>query len=184
VDLWSDEVPSAIGVIVIAAGDGRLVGLEFGDGVARMHEWLAARYGEARLLLRRDPFGISRRIAAYLAGDLDAVSAIEVDPGGTPFQRDVWGALRRVPAGRTITYAEMARAIGRPAAHRAVGAANGKNPVSIVIPCHRMLGSDGALTGYGGGIERKRWLLQHEGASVPALRHSDRDRDRPARRRA
>jgi methylated-DNA-[protein]-cysteine S-methyltransferase len=169
---------------VIAARDGRLMCLDFGDRVDGIQKHLTARYGEARLLPRRDPFGISGRIAAYLAGDFDALTAIEVDPGGTPFQREVWTALRRIPAGRTIAYGDMARAIGRPAAHRAVGTANGSNRVSIVIPCHRMVGGDGALTGYGGGVERKRWLLQHEGASVPQSRRVDGYRERLARRLA
>ena len=164
VDFFTDEVPSEVGLIVIAARDERLVGLDFGDCRGRMLAGLAARYGRARLKPVHDPFGVSRRINAYLAGDLGAVDDILVEPGGSPFQRDVWMALRRVPAGTTVTYAQLARAVGRPAAWRAVGAANGRNPVSIVIPCHRMIGSDGSLTGYGGGLHRKRWLLGHEGA--------------------
>jgi methylated-DNA-[protein]-cysteine S-methyltransferase len=164
VDFFTDEVPSEVGLIVIAARDERLVSLDFGDCRGRMLAGLAARYGHARLKPVRNPFGVSRRINAYLAGDLGAVDDILVEPGGSPFQRDVWMALRRVPAGTTVTYAQLARAVGRPAAWRAVGAANGRNPVSIVIPCHRMIGSDGSLTGYGGGLHRKRWLLGHEGA--------------------
>ncbi|TMA44133.1 MAG: methylated-DNA--[protein]-cysteine S-methyltransferase, partial [Deltaproteobacteria bacterium] len=88
---------------------------------------------------------------------------IRVDPGGTEFQRRVWGALRKVPPGRTVSYGELARAVGAPGAARAVGAANGSNPVGIVIPCHRVIGADGSLTGYAGGVERKEWLLGHEG---------------------
>ena len=164
-DFLMDEVPSAVGLIVIVAQDERLVSLDFGNCRGRMLADLAARYGPTRLKPARDPFGVSRRIRAYLAGDLGAVDDILVEPGGTPFQRDVWMALRRVPAGTTVTYAQLARTVGRPAAWRAVGAANGKNPVSIVIPCHRMIGSDGSLTGYGGGLHRKRWLLAHEGAT-------------------
>ena len=157
-------MPSAVGLIVIAALDERLVSLDFGHCRGPMLAGLAARYGPARLKPARDPFGVSGRISAYLAGDLGAVDDILVEPGGTPFQREVWMALRRVPAGTTVTYAQLARTVGRPAAWRAVGAANGQNPVSIVIPCHRMIGSDGSLTGYGGGLHRKRWLLRHEGA--------------------
>ena len=163
-DFLTDEVSSAVGFIVIVARDGRLVSLDFGNCRGPMLAGLAARYGPMRLKPARDPFGVSGRINAYLAGDLGAVDDILVEPGGTPFQRDVWMALRRVPAGTTVTYAQLARTVGRPAAWRAVGAANGKNPVSIVIPCHRMIGSDGSLTGYGGGLHRKRWLLGHEGA--------------------
>ena len=163
-DFLTDEVPSEIGLIVIAARDGRLVSLDFGDCRRRMLDALIARCGSARLEPELDPFGISSAIKAYLAGDLGALDRISVDPGGTPFQRDVWAALRRVPPGTTVTYAQLARALGRPAAPRAVGGANGRNPVAIVIPCHRMIGSDGSLTGYGGGLSRKRWLLGHEGA--------------------
>ena len=82
---------------------------------------------------------------------------------GTPFQKRVWDALRQVPAGKTATYAEIAVLIGSPAAVRAVGAANGANPVAVVVPCHRIIGSNGTLTGYGGGLKRKEWLLRHEG---------------------
>jgi methylated-DNA-[protein]-cysteine S-methyltransferase len=140
------------------------VSLEFGESRGRMLAALGARYGGARLRPVHDPSGVSSRIKAYLAGDLGAVDDIVVELGGTPFQRDVWTALRRVPAGTTVTYAQLAQSIGRPGASRAVGAANGRNPVSIVIPCHRMIGTDGSLTGYGGGLPRKRWLLGHEGA--------------------
>src|SRR5262245_53265961 len=160
----TDEVSSAIGPIVIAVRDGRLVSLDFGDCRERMRALLTARYGRARLERAPDPDGISGRIEAYLSGELGAVDDIAVESGGTPFQRDVWTALRGVPAGTTVTYAQLARTLGRPAALRAVGGANARNPVAIVIPCHRMVGSDGSLTGYGGGLSRKRWLLDHEGA--------------------
>lgn len=90
-------------------------------------------------------------------------------PAGTPFQRDVWAALTRIPFGATSTYKAIAAAIGRPAAVRAVGAANGANPISIIIPCHRVIGADGRLTGYGGGLDRKEWLLRHESGGGPLL---------------
>jgi len=181
-DLLTAEVPSAIGLIVIAARAGRLVSLDFGDGRDRMLAALTARYGRVRLEPKLDPFGISSRIKAYLAGELGAVDDISVEPGGTPFQRDVWTALRRVPAGTTVSYAQLARTLGRPAAPRAVGGANARNPVSIVIPCHRMVGSDGSLTGYGGGLSRKRWLLGHEGA-LPLPTGVDAGAGVPRRRR-
>jgi methylated-DNA-[protein]-cysteine S-methyltransferase len=92
-----------------------------------------------------------------------------VDLGGTAFQQRVWAALREIPAGRTVSYGEIAAAVGSPTAVRAVGAANGRNPVPIVVPCHRVIRADGNLCGYGGGIERKRWLLEHEAALVPSL---------------
>ena len=99
----------------------------------------------------------------YFAGDLAALDSVAADPGGTPFQAKVWHALREVPPGRTISYAELARRVGAPNAVRAVGAANGANPIPIVIPCHRVIGTDGKLVGYGGGLSRKEWLLRHEG---------------------
>jgi methylated-DNA-[protein]-cysteine S-methyltransferase len=111
---------------------------------------------------------LADRLKAYFDGDFRALDRISVDPVGTPFQRDVWRALLRIPAGQTWSYAELARAVGRPDAVRAVGAANGANPIPIVIPCHRVIGTDGRLVGYGGGLERKRWLLEHEGVLVPA----------------
>jgi methylated-DNA-[protein]-cysteine S-methyltransferase len=157
-----DEIASPLGRIVIAARAGRLCALEFGR--ARTMRQARSRYPGAPLRRARDPFGFSTRIRAYLAGDLAAVDRIPVETGGTAFQRRVWRALRRIPSGRTLTYGALARALRRGAAARAVGAANGRNPVSIVIPCHRLIGGDASLTGYGGGLWRKRWLLRHEGA--------------------
>ncbi len=110
-----------------------------------------------------DPSGFTSALRAYFDGDIAAIDALPVaDVPGTPFQRSVWRALREIPGGETISYAELARRIGKPAAVRAVGLANGANPIGIVVPCHRVIGSDGTLTGYGGGVERKRWLLAHE----------------------
>lgn len=105
---------------------------------------------------------VAEALAAYFAGDLDALTSLPVAPSGTPFQRSVWAALREIPPGRTWSYAQLAERVGSVA--RAVGAANGANPVGIVIPCHRVIGADGALVGYAGGLEAKRWLLRHEGA--------------------
>lgn len=109
-----------------------------------------------------DPHGLSAAIRAYFGGDLRAIDALRVETGGTPFQREVWRALRAIPCGTTVSYSELARRIGRPEAVRAVGLANGANPIGVVVPCHRVIGANGSLTGYGGGIERKRWLLDHE----------------------
>jgi methylated-DNA-[protein]-cysteine S-methyltransferase len=164
--LLLDEIRSPIGRIVIAAREGRLCALEFGRG--RIERQLDQRYARAPRRRARDPFGFSAKIRAYLAGDLAAVDDIPVETGGTEFQQRVWRALRRVRAGRTMTYGALARALGRGAAARAVGAANGRNPVSIVVPCHRLIGGDASLAGYGGGLWRKRWLLRHEGALSPA----------------
>ena len=112
-----------------------------------------AKGGQAGLALRR-----------YLGGDLTALDAIDVDTQGTPFQEKVWSRLRKIPAGATWSYADLARAVGKPSAVRAVAGANASNPVSLVVPCHRVIAADGKLSGYGGGVPRKRWLLTHEGA--------------------
>jgi len=166
-NLLVDEIASPIGRIAIAARDGRLCALEFGRD--RLAHQLRVRYG--RLLQRRsrDPFGISRRLRAYLAGDLSALDDIVLETGGTAFQQRVWRALRGIEPGRTMSYGQLARALGHGAAVRAVGSANGRNPISIVVPCHRLVGSDGSLTGYGGGLWRKRWLLSHEGTPRSGL---------------
>src|SRR5690606_1697131 len=102
---------------------------------------------------------IRSRLHAYLNGDLDALDPIEVRTAGTEFQQRVWAELRRIPAGSTISYGQLARRIGVPTATRAVGLANGANPVPIVVPCHRVIGGNGKLTGFGGGLQRKQWLL-------------------------
>jgi methylated-DNA-[protein]-cysteine S-methyltransferase len=102
-------------------------------------------------------------INSYFAGELTAIDTLPVQTAGTPFQREVWYALRRIPCGTTVSYGKLAEQIGRPSAVRAVGLANGSNPIGVVVPCHRVIGANGSLTGYGGGMERKRWLLQHEG---------------------
>ena len=109
---------------------------------------------------------VGERILAYFAGDLDALDDVHVDLAGTPFERRVYAELRRVRRGEVVTYSELARRAGHPAAVRAVGATNAKNPISIVVPCHRVIGADGSLTGYAGGLDRKRWLLAHEGVTV------------------
>jgi methylated-DNA-[protein]-cysteine S-methyltransferase len=156
-----DEIASPLGRIVIAARDGRLCALEFDR--ARVRRAMARRFPGVPPTPSRDPFGISTRIRAYLAGDFATLDLIVVDPGGTPFQQRVWRALRRIRAGRTESYGALARALRLGSAARAVGAANGSNPISIVVPCHRLIGGDASLTGYGGGLWRKRWLLRHEG---------------------
>ena len=182
--LLLDEIDSPIGRIAIAVHDGRLCALEFGS--ARLAAQLATRY-DGRTPRRRvgDPSGVSTKIRAYLAGDLTAIDDITVDTGGTAFQRRVWRALRRIPAGRTMSYGELAGALDRGAAARAVGAANGRNPISIVVPCHRLVGGDASLTGYGGGLWRKRWLLRHEGEwAATGSRVAARYRRRPRAGRA
>jgi len=153
----------AIGPIHMVADGGRLVALEFGDVEHRLMPMLRARFGKEPMLEPADDLGkITSVIRAYFEGNLAALDAIEVDGGGTDFQRRAWDALRAIPPGETRTYGQMAEILGRPNAARAIGAANALNPISLVVPCHRLIGSNGALTGYGGGIERKRWLIDHE----------------------
>ena len=169
--LLIDRATTPIGeLIVIADGGGKLRAVDWTDYETRMRRLLRLHYGEAGDILEpaRDPGGLTSALRAYFAGKLAAIEALPTATGGTPFQRAVWRALRDIPCGVTISYGELARRIGKPAAVRAVGLANGANPVSIVVPCHRVIGADGTLTGYGGGIERKRWLLAHEGALLAA----------------
>ena len=153
---------------VIADAHGNLRALEWTDHDERMHRALRLHYGKDGFVLARarDPGGLTSALRAYFAGDLAAIDRLPTATGGTAFQRLVWRALRDIPCGTTLSYSELARRIGRAKAVRAVGLANGANPISIVVPCHRVIGASGALTGYGGGIERKRWLLAHEGAGV------------------
>lgn len=167
--LLVDRTRTPIGeLVVIADGDGRLRALDWTDHEARLMRLLRSQYGKQGFSLdaKRNPGGLTMAMDAYFTGDLGIIDRLPVETAGTDFQREVWKALRRIPCGSTITYAALAKRIGRPRAIRAAGAANGANPVSIVVPCHRVIGTNGALTGYGGGIERKRWLLAHEGARV------------------
>lgn len=148
--------------------EGVLCALEFQACEARLRLHLARRFGgtEPRRRAGR-PSEAAARLRAYLDGALDTFDGLAIDTGGTPFQRRVWAALRRIPRGTTTTYGELAREIGDAGEARAVGLANSQNPVAIAIPCHRVIGADGRLTGYAGGLDRKRWLLEHEGALLP-----------------
>jgi methylated-DNA-[protein]-cysteine S-methyltransferase len=120
------------------------------------------------------PAEIVQALGAYFEGQLDALDRLPVAAGGTPFQRLVWSALRTIPAGTTTSYGRLAASIGRPGASRAVGLANGANPIGIVVPCHRVIGAAGQLTGYGGGLDRKRWLLEHERRWSPSVGPAER----------
>jgi methylated-DNA-[protein]-cysteine S-methyltransferase len=162
--LFHDFIASPIGAISMVTCGGKLCALDFEDYEKRMHKLLARYRGDYELVRRADGDGIGERIRAYFDGDLVAIDTIEVETGGTGFQRQCWQALRTIAAGTTASYGEQAERIGRPKAVRAVGMANGRNPVAIVLPCHRVIGADGTLTGYGGGLWRKQWLLRHEGA--------------------
>jgi len=165
-ELLIDRIDSAIGTLLLISDGESLCALDYADYEQRMTKLLHSRYGRFHLQETTDPLGFSSQMRAYLAGDAACVNTIPVNPGGTAFQRQVWSALRTIPPGAVLSYHAMATKLGKPRAFRAVGAANALNPVAIVIPCHRLVGTNGALTGYAGGLERKRWLLEHEGVDL------------------
>jgi methylated-DNA-[protein]-cysteine S-methyltransferase len=156
-------IPSPVGELTLAARDRRLCLLHFGGDSADVRRTLGRWYRDQPIEHDPDPAGAATALGRYFGGDLTALDSIEVELNGTPFQRRVWEALRAVRAGTTCSYANLARAVNAASAVRAVGAANGANPVALVVPCHRVIGTNGSLTGYGGGLDRKRWLLRHEG---------------------
>ena len=158
-------IDTPLGAMIMVGSAAALHVLEFTDAATRVERALRRRFGDATFITG-DPLGVRTVLAAYFAGDLQAIDRLPVDAGGTPFQRRVWSALRAIPVGTTTTYGRLAATLGRPAATRAVGLANGANPIAIVVPCHRVIGADGGLTGYGGGVARKRQLLAHEGVSA------------------
>ena len=166
--LWLDRITAPSGApfaaILIAVQRDQLVALDFVEYEARMRKLLSRRYAAWQFAEKSNPCGFAGHLRAYLHGEIEAINTIPVALGGSEFQRAAWQALRTIPAGTTATYAEQAQRIGRPKASRAVGAANGQNPVAIVLPCHRVVGANGSLTGYAGGMHTKQWLLRHEGA--------------------
>jgi len=164
-----ERLDTPLGEMLLACDEqGKLRIIDWLDYEGRMRVLIQRQYPGQVIELRETNIGspAADAIQAYFDGDINAVSDLEVATGGTEFQRSVWAALRNIPAGQKISYLELATRIGNPAAVRAVGLANGANPVSIVVPCHRVIGSGSKapLVGYGGGLERKRWLLQHERA--------------------
>ncbi len=161
--LWLDHYSSPVGDIrLVSDRDGRLRALDFEGYEPRMLRLLGRHYGAFDLTDGPAPLEVRTALEAYFAGQIDAIDGLPATTEGTAFQRDVWAGLRTIPAGLTVSYGELARRIGRPAAVRAVGAANGANPVAIIVPCHRVIGASGSLTGFGGGLDRKQWLLEHE----------------------
>lgn len=162
-----EQMPSPLGKLLVVARGQSLCALAFEDRWDHEHKALARRMGGEALDTGQVAPAIRGALQAYFDGDLTAIDHVSVDPGGTSFQQGVWAMLRRVPAGTTQSYADIAAAIGQPGATRAVGVANGRNPIAIVIPCHRVIGKDGKLHGYSAGVERKRWLLDHEHALSP-----------------
>jgi methylated-DNA-[protein]-cysteine S-methyltransferase len=151
---------SPIGQLVLSGGDQALSGIAFSD---------SKKAPEIDASWSRDDGAFARvaeQLSAYFAGELTRFE-LDLAPQGTPFQQRVWAALLTIPYGATTTYGKLAESLGDPRATRAVGLANGRNPIPIVIPCHRVIGADGSLTGYGGGMRRKQWLLAHEGLALP-----------------
>lgn len=165
--------PTPIGVaLLVIDARGRLVGLDWEDFESRLVALFRARFGKgAPLSAGTAPADVRTALSRYFDGEIGALDAVPCAARGTPFQRAVWTALRAIPVGTTTSYGALAAAIGSPSAARAVGLANNRNPIGVVVPCHRVVGADGALTGYAGGLHRKRWLLDHEAryASQPPL---------------
>ena len=161
-----DLIPAPIGAFLIAVDqEGTLRAVDFFADEPRLRALLRRQYGDVPVEAGQSPAPVRRAFEDYFAGDIRALERVPVATVGTEFQRKVWAALQRIPAGETRSYGQLAAEIGEPDAARAVGLANGANPIAIVIPCHRVIGADGSLTGFGGGLPRKRWLLTHEGAA-------------------
>ena len=179
--LTLDTIEAPIGAFLIATDEaGTLRAVDFWGDEAALRGLLRRQYGDVPVVRGSSPAPICRAFADYFGGDVQALERVPVATVGTAFQRKVWAALQRIPAGETRSYGQLASEIGEPDAARAVGLANGQNPIAIVIPCHRVIGADGSLTGFGGGLPRKRWLLTHEGA---AFKENRKDVLRAERRR-
>jgi methylated-DNA-[protein]-cysteine S-methyltransferase len=159
-----DRLQTPIGTaLLVTDAAGVLRALDWQEFEPRMRELLRLQYGAVVLEDARSPKELRTALTAYFKGDLDRLNTIKWRVAGTPFQQKVWTALPRIPAGTTMSYGALAAKLDAPKAMRAVGHANGCNPISVVVPCHRLIGANGALVKYGGGLERKRWLLEHEG---------------------
>ena len=162
-----DRLATPIGTaLLITDDDGVLRALDWEEHAPRMRELLRLQYGSVALKDARAPRDLKTALSGYFKGDLDRLETIKWQVAGTPFQRKVWTALPNIPAGTTMSYGALAAKLDVPKAMRAVGHANGSNPISVVVPCHRLIGANGTLVKYGGGLERKRWLLRHEGVEI------------------
>jgi len=165
--LTLSTLASPIGTaLIVTDGVGVLRALDFEDYRPRMDRLLRRHYGAVELAEGPVPAAIAQALTAYFDGDLPAPDRLPTSTNGTDFQRQVWAELRRLRPGEAVSYGTLSARIGRPKAVRAMGLANGANPIAIVVPCHRVIGADGSLTGYGGGLHRKEWLLRHEGVSL------------------
>ncbi len=160
--LFVERIKTPIGPLLITLDGKALANVAFADREERRAGELARDFPDAQVKRAPKPTHFATALAGYFDGDIYAIDKLPVIDFGTAFQRLCWTALRRVRPGTTRSYGEHARMIGRPNASRAVGAANGFNPISIVVPCHRLVGANGSLIHYGGGLERKRWLIDHE----------------------
>ena len=165
--LWLDRLATPIGEALIVTDDeGILRAFDWTDWQSRMMRLLRLHYGSLTPMPGAAPRSMQRLLRRYFEGDVTCLAAIEWRTNGTTFQRKVWQGLTAIAPGETLSYGALATRLGCPRSVRAVGAANGANPISVVVPCHRVIGADGSLTGYGGGLARKRWLLEHEGVSL------------------
>ncbi len=160
--LFVEHVPTPIGILIITHDGENLCNAEFADQRARREQELAHHFPQAQCVESRKRSLFFDALARYFKGDIAAINKLTVAKLGTIFQQKAWTALRQIPAGATRGYGEQAAKLGNPNAARAIGRANGLNPISIVIPCHRLIGANGSLVHYGGGLERKRWLIDHE----------------------
>ena len=165
-----DRLQTPIGVaLLVTDAEGVLRALDWEEYQPRMNELLRLQYRAVVLHDARAPKDMRAALSAYFEGDLASLHTIKWRVAGTPFQRKVWNALPRIPVGTTMSYGRLAAQLGTPDAMRAVGHANGSNPISVVVPCHRLIGANGSLVKYGGGLERKRWLLAHEGVMLKPI---------------
>ena len=165
--LTLDRIATPVGeVLLVTDAYGVVRALDFVDYEPRMMRLLGRHAPGAALESGRAPDTVRGAVEAYFAGDRTALNGLVVKTSGTAFQSAVWAALRAIPAGQTRSYGQLAAAVGSPKAVRAAGLANGQNPIAVIVPCHRVIGANGTLTGYAGGLERKRWLLAHEGVAV------------------
>jgi methylated-DNA-[protein]-cysteine S-methyltransferase len=166
--LLLEPLSTPIGALQLVTDERSILrAIGFGEEDTEMLRQLRSHYGGLVPESGPAPAAIRDALEAYFAGDIAALAEIAWATAGTPFQQKVWTALTDIPAGTTTSYGAIAARIGAPKAVRAVGLANGANPIPIVVPCHRVIGANGTLTGYGGGLERKSWLLAHEGATLP-----------------
>lgn len=168
--LYLSRVKSPLGLLLVVTDGEQLCALEYEDDEPRMLKYLQAQFNDLSLEAAKTRVDeklqptLLTDLEAYFAGDLSSLMKIPVHLKGTAFQQQVWSSLRKIPVGTTITYGALAAQLGHPQASRAIGMANARNPIAIAIPCHRVIGANAQLTGYAGGLDRKQWLLQHEGA--------------------